>query len=616
MLLSFVLVGSLWVVRYLPTNDGPESVFAVHMENHYGDPHTIYREVFAPAPQFAGRGFTVLFEPLEAWLGWQRGLQAALSIIVLLEAWGFVALVRAADSRRLPLAFLGFPLALSWSFYMGFFAFVTASGVGLFVVALAQRWRSPRASHRALLATLLLLQAFLHMFAAALTGSVVAALWVARAGRGRRLVELSRAALTGLPAAALVTTAVLVARKDAVRVPFAEDFTFASLRETLTAWPRIVAPGPLTRAHAVNLVVCAAALIVGRRVVRRGTSPSDRAFAGVGITFLVVALLAPRDVPGWQLFSERFVWTGVLLALVALPLERVASRALRRCAAVTLFAAGLGCTLVAYPFHRRLAAASADAIAGLSASVQRHGVWLPVPLEPSGPPLERPERHEVPFLAPLRHIDGLYATVEGGITPYSFASNPATWPFVIRRDAIRPPPIPPLERYLPLFTTPEFQADLGLRQEQQDELATYGMFYEGVLLTGARADDVALWRERGYVADWERGSVLVGHFEPCALDVRLPRDVGPPLLDVGVGADTVLKDVERPLLVEADGAAHVVIAQGPCGRVWVRPHWDVGGSDGRPRASFCENAAATGELVALVTRTDGHLECTQGKLVR
>lgn len=67
--LSALLVGSLWIVPYLPTNDGPEWVFASHIENHYSDPDARYPLVYAPALQFAGRGFTVLYDPFESWLG-------------------------------------------------------------------------------------------------------------------------------------------------------------------------------------------------------------------------------------------------------------------------------------------------------------------------------------------------------------------------------------------------------------------------------------------------------------------------------------------------------------------------------------------------------------------
>lgn len=607
-LLSVLLVASLWVIPYLPTNDGPESVLAVHIENHFGDPGTLYRDVFEPAPQFAGRGFTILFEPLEDMLGWQRGLQVALSVIVLTCAWGFVALVSALDPRKLPLAFFGFPLALSWPFYMGFFAFVLSSGVGLFI--LAASLKPPTPSRRAVLALALLLQAFLHMFPAILTGIIVAAALVARAPRGQRLREAAYAIAVGVPAALLVLAAFVVARKSATTAAFSEGFAFLPIPVRLAAWPRTLAPGPLSRALFVTALVTVAAGISAIRALRRGTSPVERVFALFGIVFLLAAFFAPRDVPGWQCFSERFVSVGIALVIVALPVGWMAPRG--RLITSLCFAVSIALVAVAYPFHKRLADASSDAIAGLAAPVERHRIWLPVTLEPTGRPLTPIGEAEVPLLAPLRHIGALYATVEGGLTPYTFASNPATWPFAIRSDAIRPPPVPSMEHYISTIATPDFQTNRAFRHEQENELATYGMFYEGVLLTGARPEDEALWHKRGYVADWEHGSVMVAHFEPCSIDLELREGAeqgDPPRIDVGVGAKVILRDLEREKVLMPDGSTHLLIEQGPCGRAWVKPHWD-GSTGGKSVRSFCATAGENGEVSGLFTREEHRVLCT------
>jgi hypothetical protein len=601
-LLSIALTGSLWIVPYLPTNDGPEGVFAVHMENHFGDPGVIYPEVFTPAPQFAGRGFTVLFEPLEASLGWQRGLQVALSVLVLLYAWGFVALVRAVDPRRVPLAFLGFPLALSWSLYMGFFAFVVSSGVGLFILAFGMGARGEGAVRRGLVAALLLLQAFLHMFGAIVTGVVLATVRVARAPWGRKLRELATVALTGLPAAGLVLAAVWIARRGALHAAFARTFRFLPLREVLATWPRTLAPGSLPSALAVTLLVVASMVIIGVRAGTRGTAPTDRAFAALAILFLLASILAPRDVPGWQCFSQRFIGVGLVLAIVALPFERAP-----RGAAAALFAISLVWTLLAYPLHRRLAALTVDAVAGLAAPVHFHRIWLPVEL--ASPPAQRTA--DVPVLDPLSHIPGLYETALGGVTPYTFASNPATWPFALRPDAIHPPPVPNVEQLLTLIRVPAFRTDRVFREEQEDVLATFGMFYEGVVVTGARPADHALWERRGFVADWAQGSVIVAHFEPCRVLVAVPGGGALPRLDVGIGETETLRDAEvTPASTGQDGA-HLVVEQGPCGHAWVRPHWDAVGTDGAKTVTYCGNAGGNGMLDVEVTREGGRVVCAK-----
>jgi len=599
--LSASLVGTIWVVPYLPTNDGPEAVLAVHMENHFRDPGILYPSVFAPAAQFAGRGFTVLFEPLEEWLGWQRGLQVALSVIVLFEAWGVVAFLRALEPRRSPVALLAFPLALSWTLYMGMFPFSLALGVGMLVLAFALRTRDPTPGPRAVVAALLLLVAFLHMFAAVVCGLVLLAAAVARARRGARGVEALRVALTGVPAAGLCVAAVLIAHHGAIDDTFAKTFQFRPIREVLAVWPRTLVPGPSGRAFVVTAGVVACALVVGRRIFRPGTAAIDRALAALGIAFIVASIVAPRDIPGWQFFAQRFVWIGVILVLATLPVERFSPRVVTGLA----FAAAFSWLSLSYAFHRRLAAASADAIAGLSAPVRRRGVWLPVTLAPS----PRATDGEVPYQDPPHHYPALYAAALGGLTPYTFASNPASWPFVLRPDAVPPPPVPSLEEYMALRATPELQTNAAFRHTQENVLATFGMYYEGILVTGARPDDLALFQRRGYVVEWAQGSAMLAHFEPCRIEVTLPRDAPAPRIDVGVGATMMLREQRIAPVAGDDARARFVVDHGPCGRVWVRPHWDAPAPDGAPRTVYCRNAGPTGQVEGVVTRSRGVVDC-------
>jgi hypothetical protein len=611
--LSILLVATLFVVPYLPTNDGPESVLAVHIENHYGDPGTPYRDVFVPAPQFAGRGFTLLFEPLEDIFGWERGLQAALSILVLTSAWGFVFLARTVDDRRLPLAFVGFPLALSWPLYMGFFAFVFATGVGLFILAFGLRGASDargRWAASALLAGMLLIDGFLHLFAGVLTGLVLVVVRMTVAPRGRRLSEFLSVSLIGFPAALLAALAVCVAHQTASKIPFASALSFATLGESLVRWPRTLAPGPLGRALVVTGGVAMAALLAAVRTTRRETKPVDRALSIAGLLYLLASLLAPETVPGWQHFSQRFAGLGVALLVVALPLEVLSKRTRTRVAA-SLFVCAAASLVLTARFHRRLAAQYADAIAGADAKVVRHGDILPVTLDPldsSGP---EPSEAEVPLLDPLLHISALYAVVEGGLPIYTFGTNPATWPLTVRADAPSPAAIPPLEPYLETLSSHAFQADPAFRERVEDELALYGRFYDGVVVTGARPRDFVLWQERGYETDWRRGSLLIAHFVPCTIDVALLTrglSTDPPRLDVGVDVDVpgaVRTAASPPKYVDAAGVDHVFARNAPCGRVWVRARWTLDGGTG----ALCGNADPDGRLRTTATHDGSHVAC-------
>jgi hypothetical protein len=155
-----------------------------------------------------------------------------------------------------------------------------------------------------------------------------------------------------------------------------------------------------------------------------------------------------------------------------------------------------------------------------------------------------------------------------------------------------------------------FTADPSYRLRIDDELATYGMFYEGVVVTGATPFDLHEWHKRGYYADWQAPSVLEGHFVPCPLDVKLS-GLAPgarPLVDVGVGGQMIFRD-EPGELHTGDRESHVLLPRAPCGDVEVRPHWEDRGSDGVPRRRTCANASADGRIRATLQWDSAKVLC-------
>jgi hypothetical protein len=604
-LLSALLVGTIWVVPYLPTNDGPQWIFAVHAENHYGDPGTLYRDIFVPTLQFASRGFTAICGPLEAWLGWRHGLQASLSVTVLLVAWGFVALVRALDPRRLALGYLGFPLALSWTFYMGLWAFVVSTAIGLFALALAVRLREPTWKGRALLSLALLVQAVAHVFGAVLTGAAILSLSLARTPRGRRLAELGRVALTGLPAMAVLAACWMVSR-DLPHMALSQGFDRFGWLDTLAMLPRTVAPGPLVRATVVSLGVVAAVVVALARSRRDDTDAADRGLGVAAAIFLLAAALAPFQIPGWQAFSQRFVSIGVALAVAVLPIERL-SPAWRRVASPALFAGAALFVALSYPFHLRLASLCPDAIAGLLAPVPIRGETFPVTLRGTELPTYDRIRSEVPLMTPLLHMSTAYAAAHGGVSTDTFSSSPAINLFQLRPRPSAPPQ-PDLEHYMRAMASDAFHHDLGFRREVEGELASVGVFYDEVVVLGALPEDLSVWRERGYVTDWAQGTALVAHFEPCTIDLTTPASAAEPgpTLDVRVGKIGLLAAVRVPGVVREDGLAHFELGRAPCGVVAVRARWEPtpGGA-----ALSCRNADVEGDLVARITRSARRVVC-------
>jgi hypothetical protein len=606
--LSALLVATVCVVPYLPTNDGPEWVYLTHVQNHFTDPHTRYAAEYIPALQYAGRGFTTLYAPLEAWLGWERGLRVALSLVVLLDAWGFAALVYAHDARRWPLAFVGFPLALTWHFYMGFWAFGVGSGIGLFVLATALTMRAPTWSGRALVALLLFLQAVAHVFSAVLTGGVLALVLVGRAPRGERLRELGKALLVGLPAAGVLVASVIAGRDQAALMFAHDEFAYLPWRTALEVLPQTIAPGPLARALAVALGVVVAAVIVGVRASRGAIDPSVRGASWAALLLLVLGTLAPIQVPGWSYFSQRFFPLGVALLVAALPVESVAASR-QRAAALGLFVAAVAWLVPSVPFHGRLASNVTDALAGLTAPVKRTRKQLPIPLAASESGGGLRAADEVPMMNPLLHMGALYAVAYGGMVPSVFTVSPAVHPFVRRAHAREPEWVSTPERYWGAVGSGRFQRDVSYRDGILNELASLGIFYEGVVLLGARPDDVALFARRGYVTDWHAGATTVGHFEPCRIDVAVagPIPPGGASFSVTVSPYQLVSDVHPTPRVDAEGVSHFDLGPSPCGEVVIRTR---GADDPAGREGLaCKNADAHGDLTASVTRTAGRVDC-------
>jgi hypothetical protein len=606
--LSALLAGSTAAVPYLPTNDGPEWVFATHVENHYGDPGTIYPDVFVPALQFASRGFAVVYGPLEDALGWQRGLEVALAVVTLVVAWGFVALVRAVDPARWAVGMLGFPLALSWTFYMGFWSFHVATGLGLFALALALRLREPSWKGRAAIGLLLFAVAVAHVFAAVLAGGAIVVLSVARAPSGRRLREASLVALTGLPAGAILVACVVASSRQGPGT-LAAGFERFPWSDVLTMLPRTLLPGPLGRAL---VATCAAALaggVAAARAFRAGTSDVDRGLGVAAVALLLAAVFAPFQIPGWQAFSERFVVLGAALALAAFPVEALAPRVRRAAPTVAFVLAGSSLAL-SYPFHRRLAALCPDAIAGLSAPLTIQGELLPITIRNTERPVYDRIRAEVPVLSPLVHMGTLYAAAHGGASGYYFGNGGGVYPFE-RRPGAPHAPVPDLERTMRSLASDRYHHDLAYRRDVDSELALYGTAFAELAVFGALPEDLALFRERGFVADWAQGSALLAHFEPCAVDLVGPASVRgrSAHVDISVGAKRAIVDRRPDARDGLDGLAHLAITGTPCGTLGVRARWDA---DASGPALTCQNAGDGGEVAARVTRRSSRVYCDAG----
>ena len=73
----------------------------------------------------------------------------------------------------------------------------------------------------------------------------------------------------------------------------------------------------------------------------------------------------------------------------------------------------------------------------------------------------------------------------GGLTPYYFANSGAVYPFTLRPDGAKPPPVPNAQQVFADIDSDDFVHDVAFRRRVEERLATFGMFYEEVAVTSA-----------------------------------------------------------------------------------------------------------------------------------
>jgi hypothetical protein len=591
-------------VEYLPTNDGPRHVFAVHAAHHLDAPGRGWSTYFDSVTPLTSLGFGALFGPLDHWLTWRSALRLTLAALVVVWIAGAWLLARTLHRER---AWLGIALggaACQWTLYMGFFSFHAASGIGLLVLAVGLARPAWSRQRGLAIAALLLAQALCHVAAAAFTGSALLVLAIARAAPERRLRALVQVACIGLPAACvafgtLASASLLVAQSES-------EGAAQTLAAPLWTLGECFAGGPAWRAWPLTLAALAAFGFL------RSRRADDRGLLVAGGALLAAAALVPLHLPVWQFVSVRFLPLGIALLVATLPLERLRGGARPVAAALcVLFALASGGWAVGH--GRALAADAAEALAGLDAGVSRDGPRLPILLDTG---LETGADAAMPYAAPLANLAHLYAVEQGGVLPYNFAVNPAIHHLRLHDDAYRRyPPIPD-----GIFEWAHVVRDLpdedpgSLRAAVLTHAAGYGAFYQDVVLWG-RPDDAELLLHRGYVADFRHGGLLIARFEGCPLRVRVPDSALDGAVEIGwYPLDETARRVPLRRATRVDGALALELENGPCGAAWIRV---TRGGRGSPHALPCRGVDAEGRLIVPSTRRTPDVRCdVEGTLAR
>lgn len=608
------VVWAIWSVPLVMTNDGPEAVLTAHMEAHYDDPGSIFERQFSVGFGLSGRGFSVLYRPLAAVFSWPTSYRLSQLVIVLSLALAFGWLCRAVSGRPRLAGLLGFAIAFSWPFYMGFFAFCVSMTIGLMVLAfVVSKSEGLTVIEKAAVCTAILVQLFCHGFAVFITLALVGLVVMTRALMRRTSVpraEWRRATLgdaVWLTIAALPSVIVLLVMRTAqaqmAALPGTGKTEWASLADWAKVLPRLAVPGSTP----LGIVVFGLSLLAIARTalrLRRGPRKPEEVALVIGAAgLLVAAIVMPLNIPGWQFFAPRFLTTGLAVSLALLGIETGTEKLDRRPAHV-VFDLGVVALVVAAlvsarALHQRLATACEDAIVGLDHRVARSYFQLPVTLDNNCGLTTDDTRLDVPYLRALQHFYALFPVTHGGTVPYGFFGPAAVHAFVPR--AVSPVPVPKYEHYFglsrndPRLLRPESRATL------LTELAVFGTNYENILVLGATPSDRALLLDRGYVIDFEHGWFINAHYVRCT--VELSSDVAdgepPPIVRGGLGGVELWVAAIAPT---ADGRAIKASLSMLCGDVWVRVRW-------KNSEQRCDNADAEGRIAVHVGHGTTRVVC-------
>lgn len=572
--LTGLLAWSVFCIPYLPTNDGPQHILSAYIENHFNDPGSIYPIYLERSPQFAYRGFALVMRPMEVLFGWKLGTQFAILIILLLSAWGFTAMVLALDSRRKWVACFGFPLAWSWSLYMGFFSFTVGTALGYWILAYVlaiKKWNWVR---WVTLSAALCLQAMSHVFTAGLTGLVMTCLLVMKQptwrDRGKRLLVVG---LAGLPAATIAFGA-LIHRNDSATQPVHP--TWLTWNELVSVVPHMLIPGPSLYTFSFLLLILVAAGAAVCRLRKNCLSFEEKVFLGVGIASLIVIIFCPMDIEGWQFFTPRFSLLGISSLLLLLPFEAIRGKVSIVSARLLVVAAASFSVNIYANVNQGLASSCKDLIDAVSMSSVHRGISHFVPLSVScglaSPSSSRP----IPYMKPELQAGALYAVATDSLPSTMFMNSLATSAFAARTGPTAPVRESPYRALgIPRLVGVDVLPLTGLEAIAGDRSMVYrfaapGMeeFYENIFVTGASKANIDLLKSMGFVELWSHRTIWVGRFEPCTIVFKPHGDVPyRPKLTMG------LYPFEVSIFL--DSSAEVASATykypyAPCGDAWVR----------------------------------------------
>jgi hypothetical protein len=576
-LAASLLVG-IWAVPFLPTHDGPKTLYAAHVWSHANEP--AFSSDFTRGAALTNLGFSAVYAAAERVFGWRIAYALAISAVVLALPAAMYRLGRALHpARAAPAAIAGAASALGWSVTMGFFNYSASVALGLLTIGVAIEAVTWSARRKLAILGLLTVTTLFHPFGAQLACVAIATFRLLEARRGRIIVDLGSAALMCTPVLA-VTIAANEAKEEAQRegtlVRLALDLAPAERLETLSS---CFLPGPLWRAAPIVALAAVGAGVATFDPLRRRFRPAALAVLAVAAVGLAGFLVTPMHSRVWEFLQPRFIPPMLLAAIALVPFERVGGGA-RAWLLVALSSSALSSNAVEAARSLRFARAEEDALGGLGAAVPPGRTLLPIVARTdAGHGTNRPGFSPEP--RPLLNLGQIYATDRDAVTPYAFALLKNI--HLVESTSARMRRVPKRD-YGAAFAD---DADPSFRRSELVRLASYGLSYDDVLFLGA-VEDADAFVALGYEVETRRGGFVIGAFRGCRVDVRVEGRVPKGWLHVGwVPSDRITDSFE----LEPAADNRFTIPRASCRGVWAMVAPDAGGAAARCRGGRADGAA-------------------------
>ncbi len=503
----------VYVVDYLPTNDGPQHAYVGFLSGHsHEEPFSRYYARSWPLAQ----SWYVVFSNLEALIGWREAYRMAIALTLLSWTLGSAAIVCALPRERRVLILVASIGASQWAVYMGFFPWLCSAGMGLGSIALVMPDEGdvPRRRRWISMGALLFLASSVHPFGGQLGGAGVLAhtlLAVPRSGWRARLPWL--AAVGTFPVIVTVSAAMGVADAALHPVMIGHRSYYPPWADRLRGFSWFYAAGPWYRGWPPVVVAAAgsmAALLRIRKLLAR-----ERALVLVAALYTTMALLAPRHGSVWQNFSPRFVPPAVLLWSLLLPLERLRERP-RWLVQLVLSAVAAVSIGWAVSYNVRLRESSQPWLAALGKPSTKGNTLLAIVTETvlDGSIAKRKD-YEIPYARPHVNTGLIYALDREAVSPYTFAWFPRIH-VVLDREAL---PRSPGRDFQDAFFRPRADAEMELVR-----IAGYGSHFDEFLFFGQESG-INLLLGLGYEPIHRSERLLLSRFRGCPIELEVTGDL-------------------------------------------------------------------------------------------